>query len=259
MKPFELEARDGTSLHGFVTLPRGADAGSLPMVVMPHGGPFGVFDAWGFDPEVQLLAASGYAVLQVNFRGSGNYGRAFRQAGATQWGRAMQDDVTDATRWAIEQGIADAGRICIYGASYGAYAALMGVVREPGLYRCAIGYVGVYDLPLMKREAEESGRSSATWSREWIGEDMALLQRHSPNRRADEISVPVLLAAGGEDFIAPVEHTRRMEAALKKAGVPVEALYYPREGHGFYETAHRREFYTRVLRFLGTHIGPEEH
>ena len=259
MKPFELEARDGTSLHGFVTLPRGADAGSLPMVVMPHGGPFGVFDAWGFDPEVQLLAASGYAVLQVNFRGSGNYGRAFRQAGATQWGRAMQDDVTDATRWAIEQGIADAGRICIYGASYGAYAALMGVVREPGLYRCAIGYVGVYDLPLMKREAEESGRSSATWSREWIGEDMALLQQHSPNRRADEISVPVLLAAGGEDFIAPVEHTRRMEATLKKAGVPVEALYYPREGHGFYETAHRREFYTRVLRFLGTHIGPEEH
>lgn len=256
MKPIELKARDGMALHGFLTLPPGSDGKSLPMVVMPHGGPFGVFDSWRFDADAQLLAASGYAVLQVNFRGSGNYGRAFKQAGARQWGGTMQDDVTDATRWAVEQGHADPRRICIYGASYGAYAALMGVVREPELYRCAIGYVGVYDLPLTRREDISRSRATAAWARDWIGSDTAALEAVSPNRRAREIKVPVFLAAGGEDFIAPIEHTRRMESALEEAGVPVETLYYPKEGHGFYEIGHRREFYTRVLGFLATHIGP---
>src|SRR5690606_10651105 len=157
MKPIGFTARDGLAIHGFLTVPREAGGRPPPMVVMPHGGPFGIFDRWGFDRDAQLLAAAGYAVLQVNFRGSGNYGRAFKQAGAQQWGRAMQDDVTDATLWAITQGHADPERICIYGASYGAYAALMGVVREPGLYRCAIGYVGVYDLPPMVKD--DLGRS----------------------------------------------------------------------------------------------------
>ncbi|MGJ4803840.1 alpha/beta hydrolase family protein [Luteimonas sp. SDU82] len=257
MKPIALQARDGLDLHGFITLPAGVDGRNLPLVVMPHGGPFGVFDTWGFNADAQLLAASGYAVLQVNFRGSGNYGRAFRQAGARQWGGAMQDDVTDATRWAIEQGYADPQRICIYGGSYGAYSALMGVVREPDLYRCAIGYVGVYDLPLRQRDLAARDRSSATWAEEWVGSDEAALRAVSPSLRAGEIRVPVFLAAGGEDFIAPIEHTRRMEIALKRAGVTVETLYYPKEGHGFYETAHRREFYTRMLQFLGRHIGPD--
>lgn len=256
MQPIELEARDGLKLHGFITLPPGAEPRSLPMVVMPHGGPFGLFDAWGFDADAQLLAASGYAVLQVNFRGSGNYGRAFRQAGARQWGATMQDDVTDATRWAIAEGYADPHRVCIYGVSYGAYAALMGSVREPDLYRCAIGYVGVYDLPKMVRDDIDRSRSTATWLREWIGTDPAALEAASPTARAGEIKVPVFLAAGGEDHIAPIEHTRRMESALKRAGVPVEALYYPKEGHGFYDVAHRREFYSRVLRFLAAHTGP---
>src|SRR5690606_2629455 len=174
------------------------------------GGPFGIFDRWGFDRDAQLLAASGYAVLQVNFRGSGNYGRAFKQAGGQQWGRAMQDDVTDATLWAITQGHADPERICIYGASYGAYAALMGVVREPGLYRCAIGYVGVYDLPRMVKDDLGRSRSTATWLRDWVGSDTAALEAVSPTTRASAIGVPVFLAAGGEDFVAPVEHTRTM-------------------------------------------------
>jgi len=255
MKPIELDSRDGLVLHGFMTLPAGSDGQSLPMVVMPHGGPFGVFDSWGFNAEAQLLAAAGYAVLQVNFRGSGNHGRAFRQAGARQWGGAMQDDITDATRWAIAQGHADPQRICIYGASYGAYAALMGVVREPGLFRCAVGYVGVYDLPMMMRDDIAQSRSTATWMREWVGSETVALEAASPTRRAGEIRVPVFLAAGGEDFVAPIEHTRRMESALKKAGVPVEALYYPKEGHGFYEIGHRREFYSRLLAFLDRHTG----
>lgn len=255
MQPVSFRSRDGLSIKGYLTLPPGSDGRRMPMVVMPHGGPFGIFDRWGFVDDAQILAQAGYAVLQVNYRGSGNYGRAFRTAGARQWGGRMQDDLTDATRWAVEQGHADAGRICIYGASYGGYAALMGVVREPGLYRCAAGYVGVYDLPTMHTQGDIQQRGSGeTYLRKWIGE-RAELGDVSPNRMADRIKVPVFLAAGGEDQRAPIVHSELMERALKKAGVPVETLYYPSEGHGFYVDAHRREFYDRLLAFLARHLG----
>ncbi|MFZ5635863.1 MAG: alpha/beta hydrolase family protein [Pseudomonadota bacterium] len=254
-RPVEFAARDGLKLHGHLTLPPGAATDApLPMVLLPHGGPFGIFDGWWFDEEVQILAHAGYAVLRVNYRGSGNYGRAFREAGARQWGRAMQDDLTDATRWAIAQRIADPGRICLYGASYGGYAALMGVAQEPTLYRCAAGYVGVYDLEKMHRDDSRASRSMGNWAREWLGEreDMAAL---SPTGLADRIKVPVFLAAGGKDRRAPIEHSERMEKALKAAGVPVETLYYPNEGHGFYTEPHRIEYYTRLLAFLSRHLG----
>ncbi len=254
VEPFTFKARDGLAVHGYLTRPRGV-AGALPMVVMPHGGPFGIFDAWQYDSDAQMLAAAGYAVMQVNYRGSGNYGLAFQKAGARQWGGTMQDDLTDATRWAIEQGHADRAKICIYGASYGAYAALMGVAKEPSLYRCAAGYVGVYDLPMMQRETGRKRRSLGNWSRDWVGDDMAALAAVSPNRMAERIKVPVFLAAGGEDEVAPVEHTRMMEAALKKAGVPVESLYYDTEGHGFYTEPHQREYYGKLLTFLSRHLG----
>jgi dipeptidyl aminopeptidase/acylaminoacyl peptidase len=254
MEPVKLEARDGLELHGYLTRPRGAPEGKLPLVVLPHGGPFGVFDTWGFSDETQLLAKAGYAVLQVNFRGSGNRGRAFHQAGARQWGLAMQDDVTDATRWAIDQGIADPERICIYGASYGAYAALVGAAREPELYQCAAGYVGVYDLRRMHREDSRSGKSTVTWLNDWIGDEDSLAGR-SATDMADRIKVPVFLAAGGEDKAAPVEHTEAMAAALQRAEVPVETLIYPTEGHGFYDEQRRIEYYTRLLDFLARHLG----
>ena len=254
VEPFTFKARDGLAVHGYLTRPRGV-AGALPMVVMPHGGPFGIFDAWQYDRDAQMLAAAGYTVMQVNYRGSGNYGLAFQKAGARQWGGTMQDDLTDATRWAVEQGHADRAKICIYGASYGAYAALMGVAKEPSLYRCAAGYVGVYDLPMMQRETGRKRRSLGNWSRDWVGEDMTALAAVSPNRMAERIKVPVFLPAGGEDEIAPVEHTRMMEAALKKAGVPVESLYYDTEGHGFYTEPHQREYYGRLLAFLSRHLG----
>lgn len=254
VEPFTFKARDALTIHGYLTRPRGA-SGARPMVLMPHGGPFGIFDGWQYDRDAQMLAAAGYTVMQVNYRGSGNYGWAFQTAGARQWGGAMQDDLTDATRWAVEQGHADASRICIYGASYGGYAALMGVAKEPSLYRCAAGYVGVYDLPMMQRQDGRKRRSLGNWSRDWVGEDMAALAAASPNRLAERITVPVFLAAGGEDEIAPVEHTRMMEAALKKAGVPVESLYYDTEGHGFYTEPHQREYYTRLLAFLSRHLG----
>jgi dipeptidyl aminopeptidase/acylaminoacyl peptidase len=253
--PIEFKARDGLAIHGYLTRPKGSEGKRLPMVVMPHGGPFGIRDYWGFNEEAQILATAGYAVLQVNFRGSGGYGRDFRYAGARQWGGTMQDDVTDATRWAVGQGIADAGRVCLYGASYGGYASLMGVAKEPALYRCAVGYVGVYDLPTMHTAGDISERASGrNFVNEWIGprDQVAAV---SPTRLADRIKVPVFLAAGGEDERAPIEHSRMMERALQKAGVPVETLYFDTEGHGFYLPEHRREFYTKLLAFLSRNLG----
>ncbi|MEA9608662.1 S9 family peptidase [Xanthomonas campestris pv. plantaginis] len=250
-----FKARDGLLLHGYLTQPLHAQAGKpLPLIVMPHGGPFGIFDKWEFDDDTQLLAAAGYAVLRVNYRGSANYGYAFTQAGAKEWGGRMQDDVTDATRWAIGEGIADASRICIYGASYGGYAALMGVAKEPALYRCAAGYVGVYDLDMMARDTGRSARWAKNWTVDWLGARDTLAAR-SPVTLARQIKVPVFLAAGGKDERAPIEHTKAMERALKGAGVPVESLYFPNEGHGFYTEAHRREYYTHLLAFLSKQLG----
>jgi len=255
VRPVALKARDGLPLHGFLTVPNGKEAPRLPMVVVPHGGPIGVFDDGSYEHETQLLAAAGYAVLQINFRGSSNYGRAHTAAARHQWGLRMQDDVTDATRWAIEQGIADGKRICIYGASYGAYAALMGTVREPGLYQCAAGYVGIYDLPLMFERGDiQSDRSGMTYLRDWLGAPEALAER-SPVNLAAQVKVPVFLAAGGEDKRAPIQHTKKMEAALRRAGTPVESLYYKSEGHGFYTPQHQREYYTRLLAFLSRSLG----
>ncbi len=256
MQPITVPTRDGLELHGFLARPASAPAGQpLPLVVLPHGGPFGIRDEWAFDDDTQLLTQAGYAVLRVNFRGSGGYGRRFRQIGARQWGGTMQDDLTDATRWAVAQGHADPQRICIYGGSYGAYAALMGVAREPDLYRCAVGYVGVYDLPMMRNEDRRGSTWRRTWVDEWVGTDMQRLAETSPTRLAGQIRAPVLLVAGGEDEIAPVEHTRRMERALRSAGVPVETLYVDKEGHGFYKPENRRAYYTRLLAFLSTHLG----
>ncbi|WP_313435339.1 S9 family peptidase [Stenotrophomonas sp.] len=255
VRPFQLKARDGQDLHGFLTLPKGSSGRDLPLVVLPHGGPIGEFDDGAFNHETQLLAAAGYAVLQVNFRGSGNYGRAHARAAVRQWGRRMQDDVTDATRWAIAEGIANKDRICLYGASYGAYAAMMGAIREPGLYRCAAGYVGVYDLPLMYTRGDVAGSDSGTaYLQQWLG-DPSTLGEVSPVALADRIKVPVFLAAGGEDARAPIAHSKRLQAALERAGTPVEALYFRTEGHGFYTQAHRREYYGRLLAFLSRSLG----
>jgi len=252
-EPIKLTARDGLALHGYFTRPKGA-TGPVPMVVLPHGGPYGIRDDWTFDEEAQLLAAAGYGVLQVNYRGSAGFGRDFQKAGTQQWGGTMQDDLTDATQWAVKQGLADGSRICIYGGSYGGYAALMGVAKEPDLYKCAVGYVGVYDLPKMVTDDVSDTRRGKLWTDEWIGSGDALA-KSSPNRLATRIKVPVFLAAGGEDFIAPIGHTKMMETALKQAGVPVETLYYDQEGHGFYKQEHRVEFYSRLLTFLNKHLG----
>ncbi len=169
MEPVVFEARDGIQIHGYLTRPAGAAKGAVPLIVHPHGGPFGIRDVWGFNPEVQFLASRGYAVLQVNYRGSGGYGFGFEAAGFKRWGLEMQDDLTDAVKWAIEEGIADPHNIGIYGASYGGYATMMGLVKTPELYRVGINYVGVVDLPRLYRYDTRTRRVEGIqdWFRNW--------------------------------------------------------------------------------------------
>ena len=251
--PFSLRARDGLQLHGYLTLPVGS--GPHPMVVLPHGGPHGVRDTWDFDWEVQMLANRGYAVLQVNYRGSGGYGMDFEEQGFRQWGAKMQDDITDATRWAIEQKYADANRMCIFGASYGGYAALMGAVREPELYRCAIGFAGVYDLELMLSSADiPRSKSGRAYLNVALGNDREQLRARSPTHNADKISIPVLLIHGKEDWRAAYEQATRMKAALDKHQKPYEWMSLSREGHGVYDEESRKEMYDRILGFLDKHL-----
>jgi dipeptidyl aminopeptidase/acylaminoacyl peptidase len=248
-EPITLKARDGLELHGYVTRPAGD--GPHPMIVLPHGGPHGVRDSWEFDPEVQLLASRGYAVLQVNFRGSGGYGMDFQTAGYGEWGGKMLDDIADATRWAIEQKIAPADRICIYGASYGGFAALMGAAREPDLYRCAIGYAGVYDLPLLWESGDTpDSRMGRAFLERVLGTDVAKLRAQSPVYNVQNIKAPVLLIHGKVDGRADYEHAKRMRAALEQNHKKFEWLALGGEGHGVYDENTRREVYERILQFL---------
>jgi len=253
-------ARDGLLLHGVLTVPPGSAGKNLPLIVLPHGGPFGIVDRWGFDPEAQILATHGYAVVQVNFRGSGGYGRDFMERGMLQWGKTMQDDVTDATRWAIAQGIADPSRMCIYGGSYGGYAALMGVIREPALYRCAVGYAGVYDLnKLYKWSGARRSEVGQDYLKRYVGTDKAELAAYSPAQHPDKIKVPVLLAHGTQDSIVDILFARAMNKALKKHDQPTELIVYPYMGHGLVLDEQRNDFYARLLTFLQTHtaaVGP---
>ena len=257
-QPFEFAARDGLKLQGYLSYPPGREkTKNLPMVVYVHGGPYGVRDWWDYDPDVQAMATRGYVVLQVNFRGSGGYGYEFEKAGWMQWGGKMQDDVTDATRWAIAQGIADPGRICIYGASYGGYAALEGAVKEPDLYKCAIGYVGIYDLGLMYKRGDIP---QSTYGKKYLervlGRDDAALAQHSPIDQLDRLKAKVMLVVGGEDDRVPAIQGQDMRSALRKRDLPCEWLYKPKEAHGFYKEENVAELYTKVDAFLDANIGP---
>lgn len=249
----ELESRDGLRLHGYVTRPAGE--GPHPMVVIPHGGPHGVRDTWMYDPEVQLFASRGYAVLQVNFRGSSGYGRAFRNAGFRRWGTKVQDDIADATRWAIREGIAEDGRVCIYGGSFGGFSALMSAVREPELYRCAVGFAGVYDLELMHSTADiPNSRQGRAYLDDAIGRNVERLREQSPAHHAERIAIPLLLIHGTEDWRVDFQQARTMTEALDRANKPYEWMSLKGEGHGVFDENVREEVYTRILSFLGRHL-----
>lgn len=250
-----FKTRDGATINGYVTLPKGKDK-NVPLVVFPHGGPHGERDSWGFDWEVQLLAYHGYGVLQVNYRGSGGFGLGFEKAGFGKWGTLMQDDLTDATKALIDSGVADSNRVCIYGHSYGGYAALMGAVREPELYRCVIGSMGVYDLPMMFKEGDIADSDSGlAYLRKALGEDPKDLQSRSPAYNADKIKAKVLLIHGAKDERAPIEQAESMQKALKQAGVPYQWLEISNEAHGYYDEQNRLAVYSKVLEFLDANIG----
>lgn len=257
-QPFEFAARDGLDLQGYVSYPPGHEtAKHLPMVVFVHGGPYGVKDDWDYDSDVQAMATRGYAVLQVNFRGSGGRGYGFEKAGWREWGGKMQDDVTDATHWAIAQGIADPARICIFGASYGGYAALEGAVKEPDLYKCAIGYVGVYDLRLMYDRGDvPQSTAGENYLKRVLGEDRDLLAQRSPVNQLDHLKARVMLIVGGEDKRVPPVQGITLHMALAKRNIAHGWLEKPGESHGFYDEANVTEMYTRLLQFIGSSIGP---
>ncbi len=255
MKPISFTARDGVQLHGYLTLPKDKDPKNLPMVVNPHGGPHGIRDSWGFNPEVQLLADRGYAVLQINFRGSGGYGQDFIESGYLKWGREMQDDVTDATLWAVDQGYADQQRLCIYGGSYGGYAALQGVVREPDLYKCAVGYVGVYDLEQFKTCGDGAGDKMRTnILAEYVGTDKEIQRKYSPAYNADKIKADLFIAHGSDDVRVPMCQGNALKNALEDAGK--DFIWMVRdEGHGYQDIENIKDFYGTMLKFLDKNIG----
>ena len=253
-KPIEFTARDGVDIHGYLTLPRGRAASGLPLIILPHGGPFGVRDLLRYDDWVQFLANRGYAVLQPNYRGSGGYGDAFYDLGVGEVGRAMQDDLDDAMDWAVAQGIADPARVCIVGGSYGGYAALWGVLRNPERYRCAASWAGVTDWDRMLRYDRKflSGAARRRWQEKVEGEN-ADLKDVSPARLAGRLSRPVLLAHGTRDFNVPFEQFAQMVKAAKNAPIPLTPVVVHGAGHSFSTQRHHLQWLDALDQFLALH------
>lgn len=255
-RPLRFKASDGTELEAILTMPPGRGEANLPMVLLPHGGPHGINDEWFYDDDAQFLASRGYLVLQVNYRGSGGRGRNFNQAGFLEWGARIQQDLIDGVKWAIGESYADPKRVCVYGSSFGGYSAMMTTIRAPGLFKCAAGYAGIYDLAMMYQKGdvkdEKSGRS---YLRTVIGKDDAALAANSPTHLADKISAPVLLIHGEDDKRAPFAQAKAMRAALDAAHKPYQWVSKPGEGHGFYDEKNRVEFYNTLAAFLDKYIG----
>ncbi len=250
-----FKARDGQTLYGYLTGVQQKNS-QLPLIVLPHGGPHGVRDRWGFDWEVQLLANRGYAVLQVNYRGSGGFGIQYQRDGYGEWGGLMQDDITDATKYVIKMGWADPKKICIYGTSYGGYAALMGAVREPYLYQCAIGSAGVYNLPMMFKEGDIASRKNGVaYLKDALGDDLSDQKLHSPVFNVEKIKANILLIHGTKDKRAPIEQAESLKKALNKIGKKYEWLEISNEGHGYYDEKNRLRVYGKILQFLAKNIG----
>lgn len=255
-RPLRFKASDGLELEAILTFPKGKPETNLPLVLVPHGGPHGVSDDWFYEDDAQFLANRGYLVLQVNYRGSGSRGSTFEQAGYLKWGTRIQEDLIDGVKWAIAQHFADPGRVCVYGASFGGYSAMMVPVRAPGMFRCAVGYDGIYDLDMMYNKGDikdrKSGRSYLTTV---IGKDQADLAANSPTHLADKIDVPVFLVHGEDDQRAPFAQFKAMRAALDAAHKPYETLTKPDERHGFVKPENVEEFYNRLQAFLDKHLG----
>ena len=259
MLPVSYTTRDGLHIEAYLTLPDGLsldEARNLPVVVNPHGGPW-ARDTWGFSSEVQFLANRGYAVFQMNYRGSTGYGRRFLEASYKQWGLRMQDDITDGVKWLIGQGIADPARIAIYGGSYGGYATLAGLCFTPELYACGIDYVGVSNLFTFMQTIPPYWRPMLDMMYEQVGHpetDREQLAATSPALHADNIRVPLLIAQGANDPRVNKAESDQMVEALRQRGITVEYMVKDNEGHGFHNQENRFDFYRAVEKFLQAHL-----
>ncbi len=257
MIPISFKARDGLVIHGYLTIPKNAKPYNLPLVVNPHGGPW-ARDTWGYNSEVQFLANRGYAVLQINFRGSTGYGKKFLEASYKQWGLNMQNDITDGVEWTKSIGLADPKRIGIYGASYGGYATLAGITFTPDLYAAAVDYVGVSNLFTFLNTIPAYWESMREQLYVMVGHpenDKEQFTATSPVLHADKIKTPLLIAQGANDPRVNKAESDQMVQALKEKGVEVEYLVKDNEGHGFANFENQIEFYTKMEKFFAEHLG----
>ena len=253
MKAISFEARDGETIYGFLTIPLDSDGKSLPLIINPHGGPFGVQDVWRFNPETQYFANQGYAVMQINFRGSGGYGKRYERIGYKRWGLEMQDDISDGVYWAINNGIADADHICIYGASYGGYATMAGITLTPELYRCGVNYVGIWDLEMLYRQDGRWDNQMGRWFRNHVidvKEDKEQLQKTSPRFHIHKIKAPLFIVHGRKDYNVRIEQAETLMEALDEKNIPYEVMIKKEEGHGFALEENRIELYTKMGEFF---------
>jgi dipeptidyl aminopeptidase/acylaminoacyl peptidase len=256
MRPIQYLSRDGLTIHGYLTLPRGIDARKMPVVINPHGGPW-ARDRWGFNPEVQFLASRGYAVLQMNYRGSTGYGKAFWTRSFRQWS-AIQNDITDGVKWLIGEGIADPDRIGIYGGSFGGYATLAGVTFTPDLYACGVDYVGVSNIFTFMKAFPPYWEPFIAMIKEMIGDpdtDPDFIRSISPLFHVDRIKVPMLVAQGANDPRVKKGESDQIVEALRARGIEVEYMVKDNEGHGFENEENRFDFYGAMEKFLGRHLG----
>lgn len=257
MKPISYQTRDGLTINGYLTLPKGKEAKNLPIVVNPHGGPW-VRDIWTYNPEVQFLASRGYAILQVNYRGSTGYGRKFWEASFKQWGKKMQDDVSDGVLWLVKEGIADPKRVGIYGGSYGGYCTLAGLTFSPELYACGIDYVGVSNLFTFMETIPPYWKPFLDTMHEMVGDpvkDKELLTEASPVFHVDRIIAPLMVVQGAKDPRVNIEESNQIVEALRKRGIDVPYIVKENEGHGFHNEENRFEVYEAMEGFLEKHLG----
>jgi dipeptidyl aminopeptidase/acylaminoacyl peptidase len=257
MEPFSFMARDGLEIHGYVTFPPGQGRSSLPAVLDVHGGPQ-VRDSWGYNPEAQWFANRGYLCVQVNYRGSTGYGKAFVAAGDREWGGKMHDDLIDAVSYVTGQGWADPSRVAIYGGSYGGYAALVGAAFTPGVFRCAVDIVGPSNLKTLLETIPPYWAPMIAQLYRRVGNpetDAEFLWSRSPLSRARDIRIPLLIAQGANDPRVKQAESEQIVAALTEAGIEHEYLLFPDEGHGFAKPENRIRFYTAAERFLARYLG----
>jgi dipeptidyl aminopeptidase/acylaminoacyl peptidase len=254
--PIKFIASDGMEVRGYVTYPISVDENQkVPLVTLVHGGPHGVRDYWNFDREVQMLASQGYAVLRVNYRGSGGYGHEFASAGYERWGSDVQQDIIDGTRYVIEQGRIDGEKVCIMGGSFGGYSALQSSIMAPDLFKCAVANAGVYDLEMMYEEGDIPERLyGKSYLEAAIGTNTEVLHASSPAHNVDKLQVPVFIAHGKKDRRVPYKQATNLRKQLDKLEKPYEWFIKKSESHGFYDQNNRAEYYERVTQFLGQHL-----